>query len=147
MRKAVPAALVLLTLVSCGRAGGTPTNPADAKKFLDAVNDTMRRLGVEQNQAGWIAQNFITADTEALEARVNQRYIDAIAKFAKDATRFDNVNVPTDQRRQLNLLKLSLVMATPENPKEAEELTQITARLEAAYGKGKWCANPEKPES
>ena len=30
-----------------------------------------------------------------------------------------------DQRRQLNLLKLSLVLVTPADPKEAEELTKI----------------------
>jgi len=31
----------------------------------------LRRLGVEQNQAGWVQQNFITDDTETLAARVN----------------------------------------------------------------------------
>jgi hypothetical protein len=41
------------------------------------------------------------------------------------------VEVAADERRQLNLLKLSLVMATPSDPKEAEELTTIMARLEA----------------
>ena len=38
-------------------------------------------------------------------------------------------------------------MATPADPKEAEELTQIAARLNATYGKGKWCTNPEQPET
>jgi peptidyl-dipeptidase A len=131
--------------------GATPSTAgataADAKKFLDTVNDTMHRLGVVQNQAGWVQQTYITDDTEALEARGNQEYIEAIARFAKDATRYDRVDVPPDQRRMLNLLKLSLVMATPADPKEAEELTRITARLEATYGKGKWCTNPERPET
>ena len=131
--------------------GATPTTPgataADARKFLDTVNDTMHRLGVVQNQAGWVQQTYITDDTEALEARGNQEYIEAIARFAKDATRYDRVDVPSDQRRMLNLLKLSLVMATPADPKEAEELTKITARLEATYGKGRWCTDPERPET
>src|SRR5206468_2219660 len=52
---------------------------------------------------------------------------------------FDKVEVAPDERRRLNLLKLSLVMVTPSDPKEAEELTTIMARLEATYGKGKWC--------
>ena len=59
------------------------------------------------------AANFITDDTEALSALANRRYIDAVARFAKGATAFDKVTVPADQRRQLNLLKLSLVMARP----------------------------------
>ena len=53
--------------------------------------------------------------------------------------------MPADQRRQLNLLKLSLVMATPSDPKESEELTRIVARLQATYGKGKWCPDPTSP--
>src|SRR5437016_1092547 len=135
---------------SCsGRTTNTTAAPTaeEAKKFLDSANETMMKLGIEENQAGWVAQTYITDDTEALSAKVNQEAIDAIAKFAKESARFDKVDVPADQRRQLNLLKLSLVMVTPSVPKEAEELTKLTAGLETAYGKGKWCANPEKPES
>jgi len=132
--------------LACAR-GPAGLSPADAKTFLDTVNEAMYRLGVEQNQSGWVQQNFITDDTEALAARVNQRYIEAIARFAKEATKFDRVDVPAEQRRQLNLLKLSLVMAAPADPKEAEELTKIMARLEAAYGKGKWCTNAERPDT
>lgn len=144
---AVPAITSVLVLtLGCGR-GAAPPTAADAVTFLATVNDTMHRLGVAQNQAGWVQQTYITDDTEALGARVNQEYIDAIARFAKDATRFDKVDVPVDQRRQLNLLRLSLVMVTPADPKEAEELTKIMARLEATYGKGKWCANPDEPDT
>ena len=148
MRTPLPPSIVvgLSLILGCGRAAPTPT-AADAKTFLDMVNDTMHRLGVAQSQAGWVQQTYITDDTEALGARLSQEYIDTIARFAKDATRYDKVDVPADQRRQLNLLKLSLVMVTPADPKEAEELTKIMARLEAAYGKGKWCTNPEKPDT
>jgi peptidyl-dipeptidase A len=124
----------------------TPT-PADAKKFLETVNAEMLRLDIEGNQAGWVQQNFITDDTEAIEARVNQRVTDAIARYAKEAAKFNNVEVSPEERRQLNLLKLSLVMVTPSNPKEGEELTTIAARLESTYGKGKWCPDPAKTES
>jgi peptidyl-dipeptidase A len=119
----------------------------DARQFLDTVNDTMKRLEIEQNQADWVQKNFITDDTEALQARVNQRVTDAIARFAKESAKFDHVDVAADRRRQLNLLKLSLVMVTPSDPKEGEELTTIMARLESTYGKGKWCADPAKPDA
>ena len=52
-----------------------------------------------------------------------------------------------DQRRQLNLLKLSLELVTPSNPAEAEEVTKLAAGLEATYGRGKWCKDPAKPDS
>jgi len=132
-------------LAACGKAPGTPS-AADAKAFLDTVNQSELKLGILDNQAGWVQQNFITDDTEALAARVHQQYIDSAAGFAKQSPKFDKVDLPADERRQLNLLKTSLVMATPADPKEAEELTTIMARLEATYGKGKWCPSQLKPE-
>jgi peptidyl-dipeptidase A len=127
----------------------TPPQPtaADAKAFLDKVNDTILKLGIEASHAGWVQQNFITADTEALGARTNQRYLEAVSGFVKETTRFDNMELPPDQRRQLTVLKTSLVMATPSDGKEAEELTTIMARLNGTYGKGKWCADPADPDT
>src|SRR5262249_9664994 len=102
---------------------------------------------IAQSQAGWVQQTYITDDSEAIAARVNQEAGDAIAKFAKEATRFDKVTVPANQRRQLNLLKVSLVLAPPSDAKESEELSKIMARLESTYGKGKWCPDPAKPDT
>jgi peptidyl-dipeptidase A len=144
----VAAVLLALGTLSCAR-NQTPPAPtaADAKAFLDNVNQTMLKLGVEANQGGWVQQTFITDDTDALAARANQRYIDAIARFVKDGARFDKLDLPADERRQLNVLKTSLVMVTPSDPKESEELTNTMARLESAYGKGKWCANKADPDT
>jgi peptidyl-dipeptidase A len=127
-------------------SGGSPT-AAEAKAFLDNVNDTMKRLGIAQSQADWVQQTYITDDSEAISARVNQQYVDAVAKFAKEATRFDQVEVPADQRRQLTLLKVALVLAAPSNAAESEELSKVMARLQSTYGKGKWCPNPAKPDN
>ena len=123
-------------------AGGSRTGPPTAEeagRFLADVNETMRRLGVEAGQAGWVSSTYITPDTEAMTARANQHFIEAVAKYAKDATRFDGLTLSADQRRQLNLLKLSLVMVTPGDSKEAEELTKIAAGMEGTYGRGTWC--------
>ena len=152
MKQALLLAAACVGILGCaGSSGavssGAPPTAADAKTFLDTVNDTMKRLGVEQSRAGWVQQTFITDDTEALSARANQLAIDAAARFAKDAVKFDKVEVPTEQRRQLTLLKVGLVMATPADPKESEELTKTMARLESSYGKGKWCPDPNKPDA
>jgi peptidyl-dipeptidase A len=144
---AAAAAAVAVIGAACAPNQTAAPTAADAAQFLGSVSDTVKKLSVEANQAGWVQQNFITDDTEALEARVNQRYTDAVARFAKESARFDKVSVPADQRRELDLLKLSLVMATPSDPKEGEELTTIAARLESTYGKGKWCADPAKADT
>src|SRR6059058_5442713 len=99
-----------LTSGCAADSGAAAPSSADVKTFLDNANDTTRRLGIEQGRAGWVQQTFITDDTEAIAARANQLAIEAGARFAKEATKFDKVDVPADQRRALNLLKVGLVM-------------------------------------
>src|SRR5207249_527543 len=120
---------------------------ADAKKFMDDVNETIFKLALDASQAGWVSETYITDDTSAVFARANQRLIDKTAQYAKEAVRFDKLELAPDLRRGMNILKVSLVMATPSNAKEGEELTKIAAKLDATYGKGKWCADPKKPEA
>jgi peptidyl-dipeptidase A len=132
---------------ACVRGSTSGPTAADARQFLDATNKTMLQLGVEQARAGWVQQTYITDDTEALAARANQQYIDAVASFAKASARFAPVALAAAERRQIDVLKTSLVMATPSNPQESDELTKIAARLESTYGKGKWCPDPAKPEA
>ncbi|HEY6213513.1 MAG TPA: M2 family metallopeptidase, partial [Vicinamibacterales bacterium] len=140
--KRLLAILVAAAAAACGlrepQAAAGPT-AADAKSFLDTVNQTTMKLGIEEGRAGWVQQTYITDDTEVLSAHATQAAVDAGVRFAKDSTRFDRVEVPADQRRQLNLLKTSLVLATPADAKQSDELTTIMARLESTYGKGKWC--------
>jgi peptidyl-dipeptidase A len=142
------AAGLALSVAAAGCQASTAAPTAqDAKQFLDEVNATFNRLWLDASRAGWVAQNFITTDTEAMDARATQAASDASSRFAKQAVRFDNVEVPADQRRQLNLLKVSLVLATPSDPKESEELTNLVSSMRSAYGKGKWCPDAAKPES
>src|SRR6516225_10975526 len=107
---------------------------ADAKAFLKDANESLLRLGVAQSRGGWVHQTYITEDTEAIDARASQEYIEAATRLAKAAPRFDRVDLSADERRQMNLLKVSLVLAAPSNPSESDELTTIMARLESTYG-------------
>jgi peptidyl-dipeptidase A len=146
---AIAVAVALTAAIACRGERGLSqrTGEEEARAFIDRVNATMLRLGTEQGQAGWVYSTYITPDTEALQARANQNYIDAVAQYAKEAARYDGTEVPADVRRQLNLLKLSLVMVTPADKAEAEELTKITARMESAYGRGTWCEDPKQQET
>jgi peptidyl-dipeptidase A len=146
--KAVPLVVICSLTIGCTQTAspGTPT-AADAKKFLDDTNAAMLKLGTEQGRAGWVQQTCITDDTEMLAAEANQAANDAGVRFAKNATKYDRVDVPADQRRQLTVLKTALVLPPPSDPKESDELAKIMARLESAYGKGKWCTDPSKPDT
>src|SRR5262245_58256414 len=71
-----------LVAAACGRTSTTaPTaTAADAKGFLDEVDRTFTRLWLDGSRAGWVAQNFITPDTEALDARATQAVADASSR-------------------------------------------------------------------
>jgi hypothetical protein len=43
-------------------------------------------------------------------------------------------------------VKVSLVLATPADPREAEELTTLVSAMWSEYGKGKWCPDAAKPD-
>src|SRR5262250_2539946 len=94
--------------IGCSKsASSASATAADAKQFLATANDTTLKLGVEASRAGWVQQNFITDDTEALSARASQLANEAGARFAKESTKYDKVEVAPDERRQLMLLKTS----------------------------------------
>src|SRR3954463_10971292 len=122
----------LILAASClAAAGCAPTSAkpapsaAEAKAFLDNASATTLVLGIQQSQAGWVQQTFITDDTEAIAARANQAANEAGAKFAKEAVQYDPVEVPAEERRQLTLLKVALVLSPPSDPKESDELSKI----------------------
>ena len=149
IRRYTTAALVIAAMgaAACGKqgpAGASAPTAADARQFLDTVNATMKRLDIEGNQAGWVQQNFITDDTEALDARVNQRVIDAIATYRKRGHAVRQASTsPADQRRQLKLLKLVARDGhAVRSQGEREELTTIAARLEGDVRQGQVVRGP-----
>jgi peptidyl-dipeptidase A len=135
--------LAFLLTASCLLAQDQPLpNLSDARKFIDESEATLMTLSEESGRANWVQATYITHDTEILAALANQRIIDAQVRMAKEATRFDKLPLPEDLARKMRLLKLSLTLAAPANPKESEELTRIVTGMESTYGKGKYCRTP-----
>ena len=141
IRAACCAALFTTLLTGADRK---PT-AEEARKFIDDAEQKLLVLGVEAARADWIKSTYITDDSEAIAAKLDERSIAATVDYAKQATRFDGLALDPVTARKLKLLKLSLAMATPADPRESEELTRITAGLEGTYGKGKYC--PKGPDS
>ena len=118
---------------------------AEARRFLDEVNSDMLRLLTAANRAGWVQSTYITPDTEALAAQASEALITAVTKYARQARRFDKVTLPPADRRQMEVLKNSLTMSAPPDPKEAEELSRLVASMEGVYGSGKYCPKAAAP--
>ena len=119
--------------------------PEEARKFIDDAEQKLLVLGVDSNRADWIKSTYITDDTELISAKLDEKAISATVEYAKKATRFDGLKLDPVTERKIKLLKLSLTIATPSDPKESEELTRITSSMEGTYGKGKYC--PGRPGS
>jgi peptidyl-dipeptidase A len=126
-------------------AADTKPTPEEAKKFIDDAEQKLLVLGVDAAHADWIKSTYITDDTEAIAALLDQRSVDAGVDYAKKAIRFDGLKLDPVTARKIKLLKISLTIATPSDPKEAEDLMRIAASMEGTYGKGKWC--PSGPDS
>ena len=147
-RRLIVAFVALFTVTAHGNA----QTPAEAEQFVQRANRELQDLQVRANRAQWIQENFITEDTEALGAEVANELGVAIQRLAQGAKRFDKVTVSPDVRRQLTLLKISVVtqsvtaVAPPSDPKEAAELSSLIAANDGAYGRGKYCKSGEKGE-
>ena len=96
-------------------------------------------MNVEQQRAAWVAENFITHDTQILAAHVNEQQINLGVSLAKDAAKFDGTGeLSLDVRRKLDLIKLSLTSPGPADPSKTAELARIAAEMDATYGVAKW---------
>jgi peptidyl-dipeptidase A len=141
MRIACGAALMAALLTGADRKA----TPEEARKFIDDAEQKLLSLGVDAARADWIKSTYITDDSEIVAARLDERSINATVDYAKQATRFDGLKLDPVTERKIKLLKLSLTLATPSDPKESEELTRIAAAMEGLYGKGKYC--PDGPQT
>jgi peptidyl-dipeptidase A len=145
-RLAAFAFIAAIGIAACQRSNTAPS-AEEARAFLAEANGTMLRLGNEASEAGWVQNTYITPDTEAMAARANAAYMTAVTRFAKEAVRFDGVELPVQERRQLTVLKNALTMAAPADEKEAQELAQLVTEMEGTYGRGKYCSDGESGEA
>jgi peptidyl-dipeptidase A len=121
-----------------------PANADAAVKFMADVEKRLMELNIKSGRADWVRSTYITDDTEKIAADANTDLIAATTDFAEQAKRFDGVDLPADLQRKLKLLKLSLTLPAPKNDAERKELTEIAARMEGDYGKGKYCPDGDK---
>ena len=117
-----------------------PATAAAAAKFIEQAEAEAAAANVAQQRAAWVAENFITHDTQILAAQANEKLIALGVELAKTAATFDDARgLPGDVRRKLDLLKLALTTPGPADPAKTAEMSRILAELEAAYGAGKYC--------
>jgi peptidyl-dipeptidase A len=139
--------LVLLAGILCAGAmqGQTSSAPTikQAEEFMKRAEARLSELSVQVNRAGWVEDNFITDDTEALSAEAQDQATAVTTELVGQARRFEKLKMPPELARKFMLLRLSLTAPAPKDPALRKEMTKISTSLEAEYGKGKYCRKPD----
>jgi len=138
---AAGALMMLHAKISAAPAGavGAPPTVEEARHFIEGAEARLLDLWIKDQRAQWVHENFITDDTEQMAADADAAVAAATSELAARARRFDGLKLPPDVARKFMLLKLSVAIPAPRDPKLAAELTKINASLDGDYGKGKWC--------
>jgi peptidyl-dipeptidase A len=121
------------------KAAVPPLLPRKRKNSSLHAEQDLFDLGIKASRASWVEANFITDDTEQIAADANEILNTAATRYAKEAHRFDRVQLSPELARKRLLLELATGFPAPDNPAAQKELAQIQASLPADYGKGKWC--------
>ena len=88
----------------------------EAVAFVESAEATLYDLGVKAGRAAWVQANFITYDTEILAAEANENYVAAAVDLAGQAARFNDLDLPYDVARKLNMLRTGMTMPAPSDP-------------------------------
>ncbi|MGK4007336.1 M2 family metallopeptidase [Sorangium sp. So ce1036] len=122
---------------------GPPAEPAptaeEAARFIEATESELHELSTDNNRAAWVASTYITFDTQILSAAASAKLLGAMTRYAQRATRFAGLDLPYDVGRRIDLLRTSLTLYAPADPKRTRELSTLSSKLEAMYGAGKYC--------
>lgn len=117
--------------------------PADAEAFIERVNADLREIAENNARAAWLASTYINEDSRFLSSRASERYLTYFKQTVEEATRYEGLTLEPETARAIGLLKLGTAMPAPDDPDELRELTQISSRMEAAYGSGQYCPDGE----
>src|SRR5712692_5293718 len=124
--------------------GARPPTVADAAAFMARAESVLTDLAVKAARADWVANTYITFDTEELTAQAQEAYGVATRDLATQARRYERLRLPPDLKRKFLLLKLSLPAPPPPDAREAAELSRLTSSMQAEYGKGTYCRTPQE---
>ncbi|MFZ5717867.1 MAG: M2 family metallopeptidase [Pseudomonadota bacterium] len=135
---AAAAATVLACAAPAAAQAPAKPTPAEAKAFVEQAEAQLEDVNAFAARAAWVRANFITADTQWLEAKATAEQTELATRLAKEAARFDGVAADPVTARKLKLLKLYLVAPAPDRPGAAEELAALLTKLDSTYSTGKF---------
>ena len=101
-------ALVLVCSIFCvtlAQGQSSSPTPEEAKKFIESAEQQLFDLSNKAQRAAWVQENFITVDTEQIAADLGEQADTAATRYAKEAHRFDHVQLSPELARKRLLLE------------------------------------------
>ncbi|MEM7730406.1 MAG: M2 family metallopeptidase [Pseudomonadota bacterium] len=118
----------------------------DAREFLERAETELVQARAISARASWINANFVTQDTNALVAQTSAERAKLTTRLANEAKRFNDLTLPADMRRKVEMLKRGSNFPAPIRNGAAEELSTIMADLDATYAQGRFAFDPQDPD-
>ncbi|HKY33610.1 MAG TPA: M2 family metallopeptidase [Candidatus Polarisedimenticolia bacterium] len=139
VRRLTVSAAALLCLAAPAEAAAAPPTVQEARAFIEETERRLTELTIAASRAQWVQSTYITHDTEILAAEAGKNLLAAQMQAAKDAARFRDLDLPSDLKRRIQLLRTSMAVAAPADPAKQAELATLLAEMESIYGRGEYC--------
>jgi len=111
--------------------------PQAAADYVESAEKRIEEVYEYTGKTAWIAQTYITEDSQYLDALANEKYKLLGIELANGAAQFNGMELPYDVERKLKMLRLGLTLPAPaKSPELASELASIESKLTATYGAG-----------
>ncbi len=136
MRPRIAGTLLLMVwvIVAAVLAAGGP-----ARAFLAQVEAELKEQTQRVMAADWIKNTYLTEDTAALAAAVNEELLAVTSRHVRDARRFQGQALDPESRRKLHLLRLRTPLAAPSDPAQRRRLAKLREQMDAAYSRARDC--------
>jgi peptidyl-dipeptidase A len=119
-------------------APATAPTVADAEAFIASAEKDLFDFSIEAGKVAWINSTYITDDTDAIAAKYGEIGTKKSVDYALQAAKFQKVaGLSAETARKLDILRGGIVLPAPTTDGAAAELSEISTKLNSAYGKGK----------
>lgn len=148
MFKLKPSTILIYSVMSLSLSAcqdSEPPKPAteqsvtveQAKLYVTNAEQQIEDISEYVAKANWIAQTYITQDSQFIASQANEEYKMLGIELANGAAKFKDLNLDKDTKRKLDLLRLGLTLPAPVGqPELTAELAKIESELGAMYGSG-----------
>ena len=117
---------------------------AEAQAFVDEAEAEIVPFAKRASEIYWTQATNITPENNAAAAAVGAEGAKLSTRYANEAKRFNDVDLPADLRRKVDGLKRGSNFPAPDKEGAAEELSQIMVELDEMYSTGKFMHKGEE---